>query len=946
MTGAPLPDGNPSLEFAHYHVHRRPDGSPWVLGVGGMGVTYRAVDTRLHVDVALKVIHPARISDQDAQKLFVREARAAARVFHPNVSPVVFLNDEPGRVFYAMEFVDGVSVYAWLRKHGRPRVPHALGIAEQIAAGLGAIHEQHLVHRDLKPANLMVVQYAVTHPRHRSLTSSGGCMVKIIDFGLAKGTGPELGAALDPAAPLPTMGFRGTVAYASPEQCEESTDLDGRSDLYSLGCILWELLTGRPPFVGKNHRELLNQQVAAPPPWADLKSIQEPVVAVLRRLLAKNREQRFADAGQAVEALAEARRECREAGLPMPLPGSDSEWLATAPTSVTPPQPSGGVPAATPAGTSITLQLPPRWWLGALAIAVLGVGLIVWSLVPRGVTPSDARKLPDAAPTESLSAEAAARRRIIAVLPFSNLSGDKENEYFAEGVHEDILTSLAKVRELRVISRASVQKFKGRGLNIRDLARELGVGTVLEGSVRRLGNRVRVTTQLVDAATDQHLWAETYDRDITDVFEIQAAVAKEIAAALAMTLSQGEQKAIARQPTKSREAYDLFLRARSLQTRGSGREQFFAALELHERAVAIDPQFALAYAMIARLHCEIVWWAVDSSPGRMDKARAAANRAAELQPELPEAHVALGEILYRSERDYEGALREYRTALAIAPSNPIALEAAGLALRRLDRWEEALKYFRQAVELSPEDPHEKLGLAEMLFQMRRFAEAEPIYRKAVELSGNVEWQIALEACVMERTGDHDEFVRKARELIPKLDEFNRWMLQWEIRDFRGALETLRGLEDEEVPDLIASAPKSMLIAQVQRSLGARKEASELFEEAAARLAERVQKAPSNPFVRMKYSVALAGSFQREAGLREGEAALALTPESKDTINSRHLQLDFAEVCAELGETERACEILERLLRVEIKLTRLQLRYSPRFDVLRGYPRFEKLIAGK
>ena len=259
-----------ALEYAHFRVCQRPDGTPWTLGVGGMGMTYKATDTRLDMDVALKVIHPSRLGDSEVQRLFIREARAAARVGHPNVAAVSFLEDRAGTVFYAMEFVDGLSLHSWLRRNGPISPARALAFAEQIAHGLDAIHAQGLIHRDLKPANVMVATHAPDHPSHAALAASGGCALKIIDFGLARAVGPSADGDYDADAPLPTIGFRGTAAYASPEQCEELTDLDARSDLYALGCILWEMLTGHPPFRGRSHRDVINHHVGTTPPWMEL----------------------------------------------------------------------------------------------------------------------------------------------------------------------------------------------------------------------------------------------------------------------------------------------------------------------------------------------------------------------------------------------------------------------------------------------------------------------------------------------------------------------------------------------------------------------------------------------------------------------------------------------------------------------------------------------------
>ncbi|MBS0658757.1 MAG: protein kinase [Verrucomicrobia bacterium] len=291
------------LDYAHYRVLKRTDGMPWRLGAGSMGVTFKAVDRRLKTTVALKLIQPFRDLDPKAVQLFVREARAAARIHHPNVAPVLFLSDAPGRLFYAMEFVDGASLHDWLQRHGPLDAATALAFARQICAGLVAIHEQQIVHRDLKPGNIMVVEFPPGHPRHEGLRETGGRLLKIIDFGLARAFHEDLTASrMAPA----TTGFHGTVIYASPEQCREERHLDGRSDIYSFGCIFWEMLAGRPPLEGETHFEQLNLHLNAALPYERLGPQPACLIDTLDRCLAKDPGDRYPD----TLALQRALEEC------------------------------------------------------------------------------------------------------------------------------------------------------------------------------------------------------------------------------------------------------------------------------------------------------------------------------------------------------------------------------------------------------------------------------------------------------------------------------------------------------------------------------------------------------------------------------------------------------------------------------------------------------------
>src|SRR5450432_1793055 len=284
--------------FAGYRVERAADGSLWKLGSGAMGVTYKAYDERLRVFVALKVITPALVDDAKTQALFLREARAAARVRHGNVASVLALNDTPGNFFYAMEFIAGESLADWLRTRGAMPPAMAIEFATQIARGLEAIHAQQIVHRDLKPSNLMIIPSGRGEPGTSTETNPDAWQVKIIDFGLARGFG---GAGPGTEVDAQTIGFRGTALYASPEQCEERGQIDGRSDLYSLGCILWEMLLGSPPFRARTHRELLNQHVSQSVPLERIAYLPAKLRAVLSRLLAKDPTDRFATADAVVK---------------------------------------------------------------------------------------------------------------------------------------------------------------------------------------------------------------------------------------------------------------------------------------------------------------------------------------------------------------------------------------------------------------------------------------------------------------------------------------------------------------------------------------------------------------------------------------------------------------------------------------------------------------------
>ncbi len=928
MSIPPPPTPSNSLEYGHYRVLLRPDGTPWTLGMGGMGVTYKATDTRLHVDVALKVIHPLHVADPEVQRLFVREARAAARVVHFNVAPVVYLHDEPGRVFYAMEFVDGISLHAWLRRGERPRVAQSLAFAEQIAAGLAAIHEQNIIHRDLKPANVMVVQYPPEHPRHRSLAASGGCLLKIIDFGLARGITGHVFEQNETRGVQPTIGFRGTVAYASPEQCEEAPDLDGRSDLYALGCMLWEMLAGKPPFVGASVHVVMSQQISKAPPLDEIFGAPPETVAVVQRLLEKKRARRFPDAHAAVDALEDARRKAGDA----PAPGS-----IRAPSTARNASGRGPTSRTAAPGTSITLRFPSRAGLFGtfLLLALAGAGLAWWIYAA-----------PSRGPRTALPA--ASDSRAIAVLPFANLSAQKEDEFFADGIHQDVLTTIAKIGALRVIARTAVLPYKaGRPRDLPQISRDLGVSSVLEGSVQRSGKKIRVRVQLIATSNSQQLWGETFDRDFTDVFAIQTEIASAIAQALAANLSPEEKRIIALRPTENLEAYEHYLRGRDAETRGGWRpEGNYAALVEYDRAATLDPAFALAIVGQARCHARIYGNGSDRSRAEAERAREAADRALRLAPNAAETIAAHAEYLFRVERRYDDALAALRAVEKLAPEDMSVLIITGNVLRRKGRAEDAIAYFRRAQRVAPESFDPPGYLFTSLIRVRRFDELVAMSEAFVPRYTSPEIRAYVARARALQANDWNVSLNALRELDLELRAEVRCAYRFDRRDFKGALEALEAVPGETMvaddpPNVVI--PKSFMRGLILVRLGEAAAARPEFEQAAHWMEYALSERLDDPFLEIFLARAHAALGRKDDALRTGEAAVRRVPESLDAYDGCLVAHSFALVCAEVGEPERACALLRHLLNVPSTVQRLLLRNLPCYDSLREHPEFQALV---
>lgn len=922
---------NDSLQFAHYRIRLRPDGTPWQLGAGGMGLTYLAEDENLRVEVALKVIHPSRLGDPEVRRLFIREARAAARIVHPNVAPVVYLHDDPERMFYAMEFVDGISLYQWLQRQGRPKPAHAFALAEQIAAGLGAIHEQQLIHRDLKPPNLMLVQFPPGHPRARNLASSGGVLLKIIDFGLARAMQTTVGgSSVISHDAAPTLGFRGTAAYASPEQCQEVTELDGRSDLYSVGCILWEMLTGRPPFQGRNLRELLNHQIAEAPPWEHLDGLPPTALQPLRRLLAKRPAERYADASAAVEGLAAARRIVEGLEPPEVPELAPSTAYATA---------AEAAAVETRFGTR-TL----RWIVAAACLVLLlSMGLGWWIKGTRN-TPATA---PDG-------------QKSVAVLPFRNLSEEREGTFFAEGMQDDLLTRLAQLRELRVIARSSVQGFKDDPEGKRDLseiARELGVTHLVEGSVRREATRVVIAVALIDARTEQQLWASRFDRALADVFAVQDEIAGQIATQISARLTTSERNAMNERPTLNMAAYDLYLRAKEIlaswQQSREPRESLLQVVRLLGEATELDRSFTLAYCRLAEAHDSLYWSGGDRTPARLALAAAAVESAAALQPERGEVRLARGLHLYWGRRDFTAAKAELAAAARLLPNSAPVFQWSGLVDRRQDRWEEAVRSMRRSVALDPRGIFSVRNLYLTLRMQRRWDEAAQVLDRAAA-AGLISETLQLDRAELEllRRGNIEPMLQLPAQTAGEIGAVST-SIQRKIRlalyqrDPAAAAAALALTKEESMIDPnLFTYPRTWFEGWIARQRGDRAAAEKFFTEARAANAAAVRAMPEAPKLLAVSAQLSALLGDRAAAEQAIGRAVELVPISRDAVDGAEMLEMRARVAALAGDTTTALETIDQLLRRPGDLCYGILLLDPVYDSLRTEARFDALLAGQ
>jgi serine/threonine protein kinase/Flp pilus assembly protein TadD len=597
------------------------------IGRGGMATVYLAEDRKHRRPVAVKILHPHLAANLGPER-FHREVEIAARLSHPHILPLHDSGEAEGFVYYVMPYVQGESLRGRLTREGRLPLAEALRITREVAGALGYAHGQGVVHRDIKPENVMLHE--------------GEAMVT--DFGIAKAISASAGEHL-----TETGASIGTAAYMSPEQASAEHEIDGRSDIYSLACMLFEMLTGEPPYTGPTAQAVIVKRFTEPIPSlrARVPSAPEAVERTITRALARDPADRFASASHFVQALPSA------------------------------------VETSTP---------------------------------------------PSAAPTVVTSAYTAVKS--IAVLPFADMSPQKDQDYFCEGIAEEIINALAKVHALHVASRSSAFAFKGRNQDIRQVGDQLNVSTVLEGSVRKAGERIRITAQLINVADGYHLWSERYDRDLEDVFAVQDEIAESIVRALRVVLTDEEKRAIDKPRTENVQAYEYYLRGRQFfhQFREKGL-QF--ARRMFSRAIELDATFALAWAGTADCSSFLyMWW--DPSQANLEQAVATSEKALRLAPAMAEAHASRGLALNLGKR-FPEAEQEFAAAIRLDPKLFEAHYFYARMCFEQGRNEEAAAAFERAASVRPEDFQTPSLMALTYDALGRKAESAAARQRAVQI---------------------------------------------------------------------------------------------------------------------------------------------------------------------------------------------------------------------
>jgi serine/threonine protein kinase/Tfp pilus assembly protein PilF len=877
------------LKYAHFEVEVGADGFPVELGAGGMAITYRARDTVLNSTVALKVINRSVAQNRDARSRFLREARAAANIHHPNVARVTYYGEQDGECFYVMELVKGETLEARVRRDGPMPLASALEVTEQAARALAAAEACGVVHRDIKPSNIMLESDA-----------SGALTVKLIDYGVAKVMGPqaELGAEQTQA------GFIGTPAFASPEQFVGAglLPIDTRSDIYSLGVTFWYLLTGRTPFVGGTMEEIRVRQTGELP-LEHVKGLHLPgqVVALLKSMLAPDPK----DRPQTARELLSAVHSCYERFNPKARSRRRRGALAVA--------------AAT------------------LAVAAIALGTWLYQRT-RPFTPIE---------------------RSIAVLPFENLSSDKENAYLAEGLQDEILTRLSKIADLKVISRTSTQRYKSAPENLSEIAKQLGVAHILEGSVQKSADAVRVNVQLIKAATDSHLWSDTFDRKLTDIFSVESEVAKAIADQLQAKLTGQEEEVIAAKPTNNPQAYDAYLRglAYTLKTAFTP-ENSLGAQKYVKEAVRLDPKFALAWALLSYVDSSgYLTQSLQPTVALREEARQAAETALTLQPNLGEALLAKGFYYYACLKDYDTAVKYLEQAERALPHNSRVLQGLAYVERRRGNWDKSEAYFNEAEKLDPRNVNLLSQHARSYVCLRRFPEALAKLEQILNIAPDDIDTIVLKARIAQAQGD----LPSASALLAPLRLGVGYVNALETQVYQAILESHTAPVIAQLKEILAKPDQTLgfYVGELRFWLGWAQEvagdhggARESWSQARTELEPFLKEQPENFVLMGDLALTNMGLGDNAAALTLAERAIAMMPIDKDALTGPRPLDILARVAARIGDPDRSISTLTKLLSIPYEaplaanppLTPALLRLDPMFEPLRKDPRFQKLVA--
>jgi TolB-like protein/Tfp pilus assembly protein PilF len=879
IIGTEQPDSLVGQTFGHYKISE-------LIGSGGMGEVYLATDMTAGRKAALKLLPMRFTGDPERLKRFQREARAVVALNHPNILTVYEIGEDHSIHYIASELIEGETLRQRLARR-RIELGEALDVAIQVASALAAAHQAGIVHRDINPGNIM-------------LRPDG--YVKVLDFGIAKLAEQNAPATMPKDEALSLVETKlglilGTIPYMSPEHvC--GAPVDKRTDIWSLGVILYEMVTGHEPFTGGTSREVMSSILQKEPPL--LRQAPAELQQIVSKALRKERRERYQSASEMLQALKSLRHKLELKIVPL--------WL--------------------------------RWVRSPMALLVV----LLVSALALAFPFYQHRN-----PTLGLPPE-----KIIAVLPFENLSEKKGNTYFADGVQDDLLTKLVKIADLKVISRTSVMSYRG-ARNTRQIGRALNVSHVLEGSVRRDADRIHLNVQLIDARSDTHVWAEEYDRDLNDIFAIQSEIARKVAEQLHAKISSSEKSAIERAPTDDIAAFDLYTRAKDLflaaTNSNSGKEDLLDAADLLNQALARDPSYFEAYCQLGRIHDLLYILGHDHTPHRLGLAEAAINAALRLRPAAGEAHFARAVNLYSGYLNYDEALKELELARKSLPNDSRIFELRGLIRNRQGKFEEGLTELEHAMELDPRNVYRLEQLATSYWSLGDYPKVTAAYDRALAIDPN---NVQIKAIRADIDFAWKADTRAFHQLVDSLRESNPRALHQIADSWVGSALADRDPVAAKAALIAAgeNTPYNEHAVHFNRAFVegwiARLEKDELkaraaFEEARAEQAKIVEAQPNYAPPLCVLGVIDAALGRKQEALSECHRAVQLLPVEKDALNGPLMIQWYAASAAWLGEKDLALEQLATVAHLPGMLSYGELKLLPFYDPLRGDPRFEQIV---
>jgi serine/threonine protein kinase/tetratricopeptide (TPR) repeat protein len=854
------------------------------VGRGGQGVVFRAWQKSLNRTVAVKLIRVSQLTTNAHLKRLRREAEAAAKLNHPGIVPVYEVGERDGTYYFSMRFVEGDCLDDVVSR-GATSIRHAAELIAKVARTVHYAHEHGILHRDIKPGNILLDADGEPH---------------LTDFGLARLV--EQGSTV-----TGSMEIMGTPSYMAPEQAVgNNAAVSSATDVYGLGTVLYELLTGQPPFSGGTTYETIHLLLGSEPRQPRLlnRKVDRDLSAVCLKCLEKDPRRRYSSALDLAEDL--------------------ERWLRHEPIRA---KRSGFF-------THIRKWVQRNQIIAALISLSLilagGLSLMIWER-------ESVRRIPAG----------------IAVLPFENLSDNKEDAFFADGVQDDILTKLAKIADLKVISRTSVMGYRGKR-DLRQIGRALGVSHVLEGTARRDGGKVHVNAQLVDTRTDTGVWADGYDRDIKEAFAIPTQIAQKVAEQLRVKVSSAEKVAIERKPTNDLAAFDLYTQAKNLlltSFSSAARVKLLKAADLLDQAIAHDPAFFEAYCELVHAHGLLYFFGLDHTPARMALAETAAETAFRLRPDAGEAHLARAENLYHGHLDYDGALAELDIARQSLPNDSRVFAVKGYIQRRQGRWEESTRNLERAIELDPRNFFLLQQIALSYGVLRRYPDEIAVLDRALAIEpGDVDTKVALAAVQFHWKADTrplHQAIESIRATNPAAlpSVANDWLsCALAEDDIVAAQNALDAFGEIPLTDYAVHLNRPLMEGVIARMSNDDSKASAAFIEARVEQEKVVQAQPNYGPALCVLGLIDAGLGRKEEALREGRRAVELLPVEKDAINGPLMIEYLAMIAAWVGDNDLACEQLPIAIPPPSPISYGQLKLLPFWDPLRGDPRFEKIVS--